>query len=298
MGIEYYLPEKIRKEYLQIKEEALEEIRVRIGQPVEWIFGNCKKWGRVQITEEEMEELLNYLTEYSWHAMEEQMKQGFFTINGGYRVGIAGRTEYQGIGRNISCMTDVNAVNIRIASEKKGCAKELVRHIRAGDFIFHTLIISLPGVGKTTLLRDCIRILSGGFDGKRALKVGVVDERSEIAASFQGKFQNDLGPQTDVLDNCPKVEGMRMLLRSMSPEVIAVDELGSREDFQAVEEIINSGIFMIGTVHAQKMSEVKQRMEQYGCDAGQRFERYVLLEKTGEGKRRIQIFSGDGTWIC
>ena len=164
--------------------------------------------------------------------------------------------------------------------------------------IYHTLIVSEPGVGKTTFLRDCIRILSGGYDGRESLKVGVVDERSEIAASHRGKMQNNLGPRTDVMDNCPKVQGMKMLLRSMSPEVIAVDELGSYEDFAIVDEIMNSGIAVLGTIHAVSLEEVWEKMRSSRITPGSHFERFIFLKKRGNGKRWVQVLDEDGVVLC
>lgn len=295
-----YFPLVIREEMNGIRVQNLEEVRIRIGQPVEWIYSDGKSMGMKRVGREEMEELLNYLTDYSWYAMEEQFKQGFFTLEGGHRIGIAGRTAYGrwNEGYKIESVTDIGAINIRIASEHQGCADSFIRYIRKKSNIFHTLIVSEPGIGKTTFLRDCIRTLSGGYDGREGLKVGVVDERSEIAASHQGKMQNDLGPRTDVMDNCPKVQGMKMLLRSMSPEVIAVDELGGYEEFMIVEEIMNSGIGVLGTIHAVSLEEVWEKMKCNRVPMGRNFERYVLLRKKQNGERWIQVYDEDGVILC
>ena len=164
-----------------------------------------------------------------------------------------------GGGNRADVLSDISGLNIRIAHEVKGCAMGLLPYIRQGDSIYNTLIFAPPGVGKTTYLRDLIRILSGGEDHRRGLKVGVVDERSEIAACHKGVAQNDLGPRTDVLDNCPKEIGMHMLLRSMSPEVIAVDELGKEADFLAVQSAMRAGVRIIGTIHAQARAELYEK---------------------------------------
>ena len=300
VDIEQYFPRAMKEEMKGKNTSNLEEVRIRIGQPVEWIYNNGTCLGVRRIGREDMEEMLNYLTDYSWYAMEEQFKQGFFTLEGGHRIGIAGRTAYEkgANGYQIQSVNDIGAINIRIACEHQGCANQYMPYIRNKNRIYHTLIVSEPGVGKTTFLRDCIRILSGGYDGRESLKVGVVDERSEIAASHRGKMQNNLGPRTDVMDNCPKVQGMKMLLRSMSPEVIAVDELGSYEDFAIVDEIMNSGIGVLGTIHAVSLEEVWEKMRSSRITPGSHFERFIFLKKRGNGKRWVQVLDEDGVVLC
>ena len=300
LELEQYFPCGMKAEIKGKNTKNLEEVRIRIGQPVEWIYNNGTCMGTKQIGREDMEEILNYLTDYSWYAMEEQFRQGFFTLEGGHRIGIAGRTAYgkKNHDYTIQSVTDIGAINIRIANEHLGCANPYMPYIRKQKRIFHTLIVSEPGVGKTTFLRDCIRNLSGGYDGRESLKVGVVDERSEIAASYRGKQQNDLGPRTDVMDNCPKVQGMKMMLRSMSPEVIAVDELGSYEDFAIVDEIMHSGIGVLGTIHAVSLEEVWEKMRRNRVASGGHFERYIFLRKKGNGKRTVQVLDEDGVVLC
>ena len=236
-----------------------------------------------------LREMLNYLTGYSLYALEEEMKQGFFTIEGGHRVGLCGHMSYHdgGGGNRADVLSYISGLNIRIAHEVKGCAMGLLPYIRQGDSIYNTLIFAPPGVGKTTYLRDLIRILSGGEDHRRGLKVGVVDERSEIAACHKGVAQNDLGPRTDVLDNCPKEIGMHMLLRSMSPEVIAVDELGKEADFLAVQSAMRAGVRIIGTIHAQARAELyeKPHMEEILHTGDWRLVRLIRAD-TEVGKER------------
>ena len=153
-------------------------------------------------------------------------------------------------------MKYISCINIRLAHQIPGCAAKVMPYIRRKDWVAHTLIISPPRCGKTTLLRDIIRQLSNGSQGFSGLTVGVVDERSELAGCYQGIPQNDLGMRTDVLDGCPKAEGMRMLIRSMSPAVVAVDELGKEEDYKAVETVIHCGCKLIATAHGNSMEDV------------------------------------------
>ncbi len=160
----------------------------------------------------------------------------------------------------------------------------LMPYIRDENSIYNTLVISRPGEGKTTFLRDCIRILSDGCDGKNALKVSVVDERSEIAACYLGVAQNDIGNSSDVLDNCPKSLGMRMLLRSMSPDVIAVDELGGESDIEALNQLVSCGIRILGSVHGTNADDLRRKILPHAI------ERFVFIDHDEKGVRRYSIY--------
>lgn len=291
------------------KDISPEEIRLRIGQPV-MVIGRVREYfwnvdtGKIQSREEgaycwqeeDMKGILSRMSQYSMYALEEEIRRGFFTIQGGHRIGVVGKTVCeQG---KIRAMRNISGLNIRIAREQRGCAGKMISYIRQGEKIHNTLILSSPGVGKTTILRDCIRILSNGEAGILGKKIGVVDERSEIAAVYQGKSQNDLGIRTDVLDCCPKAEGMRILLRSMSPQIIAVDELGGKEDYQAVEEVLHCGCGIIGTMHVGSMEELKEKIYLSGWLEQGFFERFVFLEKGERGERQFQVYDEKLQKIC
>lgn len=301
MAIEQMLPVALREELPENCEEGLEEVRLRADRPTELLYGDNSVKQLPKVSQQQITEALNYLSGYSLYTLEANLRQGFFTAKGGHRVGISGRTN-QLAGRadqtGVGGIVDISGINIRIAHEKKGCAEELLKYIRSGDSIYNTLIIAPPGVGKTTYLRDCIRILSSGDDKHAGLKVSVVDERSEIAACYRGIPQNDLGPRVDVLDDCPKVKGMRMLLRSMSPQVIAVDELGGEEDFKAVIQILYSGSRILGTVHADDPEELFAKPYMKELLVQKKVKRFVMLDRNEDGSRKFYVYDEELRQIC
>lgn len=287
----------------------LEEIRLRIGRPVilsgrngEYFWNQRKQLlqrsrqeGYIW-QEADMKETLSRMSQYSMYALEEELRNGFFTIQGGHRIGVAGRIVCEQ-GKIIS-FRNICSLNIRVARQMRGCARSLIPWIIQEDTIYNTLLLSPPGVGKTTMLRDCIRLLSEGTKDIPGKKIGVVDERSEIAASFLGVPQNDLGDRTDVLDACPKAEGMRILLRSMSPQIIAVDELGSKEDCLAVEEVLHCGCRILGTMHARNAEELQEKLYLSRWLEKGFFGRFVLLWREKNGERKFSVYDGRMQKLC
>lgn len=294
------LPQKIKKVVqMEVPEfEKLQEIRLRAGKPLllmyqgeELVPGNGS--GEVYIvSKEEIDAVLEYISRYSLYAFEEEMKQGFITIEGGHRVGIAGQAIVdKGKIRNLRYIA---SVNIRMSHEILGCADNIFPVITCHRRLLHTLLVSPPGCGKTTLLRDIIRQVSDGNSYVKAATVGVVDERSEIAGCYYGVPQNHLGMRTDVLDGCPKAEGMLMMIRSMRPEVLAVDEIGEPEDVQAISYAMHCGLKMLATAHGESMEELKRKPVFSKMIEEKRFERYVFLKGQGEVQ---SIFDASGRKI-
>ena len=259
----------------QISFSNLQEIRLRIGKPLIIVSDNIEFVLRKTIEKEELMEILEYVSNYSLHAFENELKQGFITIEGGHRVGMTGQVLIEnGEVKNIK---HISSMNIRMSHEILNCADVILPYITRNKQIYNTLIISPPRCGKTTLLRDLVRQVSDGSRWVKGCTVGVVDERSELGGCYLGVPQNQLGIRTDVLDNCPKSKGMLMLIRSMSPQVIAVDELGSTEDIHALEYAMHCGCKMIATVHATSMDEIRSKPLFEQMVKERRFERYVVL---------------------
>ncbi len=274
---------------LTIDFDKLQEIRLRINAPLLIIYSNQESFiseeaklvdnpaKAIVISRNEIRETMEYISNYSLYAFEEEIKQGFITINGGHRIGIAGKIIIEEDA--IKGMKHISFINVRLAHQVKGCADRVLPYLinQQSKGIYHTLIISPPRCGKTTLLRDVIRQLSDGSDLLAGMSIGVVDERSEIGACYMGTPQNELGIRTDILDCCPKAKGMLMLIRSMSPQVIAVDELGSKEELEAIDYVIGCGCKLIATVHGSSLEDIKNKPTLGELIEKRLFERYIIL---------------------
>lgn len=269
-------------------QREIQEIRLRVGRPIVIYRGGRELFldrngqftgclsEAVSITAEELEGLLGHICHYSLYAFEDELRQGFITVSGGHRVGVAGQAVLENDGR-IRTIKNISYMNIRISHEVKGAADGLLPLMYGSGGLKSALLLSPPGCGKTTLLRDLIRQISNGNAYGPGLTVGVVDERSELAGSYCGIPQNDLGMRTDVLDACPKVTGMLLLLRSMSPRVIAIDELGSREELEYLKSAAACGCRILATAHGEGMGDLERR---FGVDRQgweQLFDLTVLL---------------------
>lgn len=277
------LAKEIRQVFAETEVDVsrLQEIRLRVGSPLIVYLGGAEQIltrnGKPYlVTKEEIRETVNYISSYSLYAFEEELRQGFLTVEGGHRVGMAGKVVMeQGKIKNIQY---ISSVNIRVAHEIRNCADQVLPYLTCDRQLYHTLIISPPGCGKTTLLRDLIRQISDGNRWITGASVGVVDERSELGACYLGIAQNSLGIRTDILDGCPKSEGMLMLIRSMSPKILAVDEIGAVEDIHAIEYAMHCGCCMLATVHGTSMAEIQKKPVLQQLIQQKRFDRYVVLK--------------------
>ena len=256
------LAEKIRKlvEESVSNPEELQEIRIRTGQP---LLIQMRGQERVLpdpahpylVTKEDIGETMGYICHYSLYAYENELKQGFITVEGGHRVGVAGKVIIEN--EKVKNIQYISSLNVRISHEVLGCADALIPYITENKQICHTLIISPPCCGKTTL-----------------------------------------GTRTDILDCCPKAEGMIMLIRSMAPRVIAVDEIGTSEDIHAIEYAMQCGCRLIASVHSLDMDEASKKPILGDLIRRRMFQRYVVLgQDHGPGKIR-EIYDERGRVLC
>lgn len=278
----------------------LEEIRLRAGKPLQVESSQIsalvtpdgsftdRKDRALLVREEEILRCLQLMGDNSFYTLEEEFKEGFITLPGGHRVGLAGECLVEN-GRLVR-IKKVTSLNFRIARETIGSSRRVIPFLVTGERPLRTMIIYPPQAGKTTLLRDIIRSLSNGEGVPSPVKVGLVDERGEIAGCFRGIPQMDVGLRTDVLSGCPKQDGIFLLLRSMSPQVIATDEIGRPEDLKVIEEILNAGVGFITTAHAWDTKDLTLRPT-----LGQIWER-GLVERVIILSRRYGSGTLEGIW--
>ena len=263
----------------------LQEIRLRIGRPLIAVAAGREHYFDVDgkpcdiarsyiPMRQDIEKTVSLISNFSMYAFTEELRGGYITVPGGHRVGLCGRV----IAENgvIKTMRNLSALNFRLAHEIKGCADVIMRYIHGDNRTQNTMNISPPCCGKTTLLRDIIRQIS---DTGQA--VSVVDERSEIAGCYMGVPQNDVGMRTDVLDGCPKAAGILLLLRAMSPKVVAVDEIGHASDAAAIDEAYGAGIHLICTVHGHDVKDAQSRPYISELISKKIFTRYIVLRRPG-----------------
>lgn len=289
--LKVYFGRRIRKCFLKCSEQIIEkteEIRLRAERPVIFKLNCSEKYlceegltdnisSAITAERDDIRQILELMSDYSVYSIEEELKSGFLTLKGGFRVGVAGRCVCEG--RKVKTIKHINGMNIRICRQVKGCADIAVKIIEDNNFK-NILIISPPNCGKTTFLRDIVRQLSDNGS-----VVGVVDERSEIGGSYLGEILNDVGIRTDILDRCPKEEGIFMLLRSMAPCFIAVDEITSAEA-PALAEAIGTGAGIICTAHAGSIDDILNKKSFDEIRRKELFELYILL---GRGKMPGEI---------
>lgn len=263
------LPRQIVSEILQVFStyssliNSLQEIRIRVSKPIILKQRNSDIVLQHIVTNEELLHILERFCENSIYAYKNQICEGFLTIKGGHRIGITGSCVIEN-GKIIN-IKYVSSLNIRIAREVKGCSNAIINEIIDIDnqTILNTLLVSPPGKGKTTMLRDLVRQISNGIN-ERKFKgkiVGLIDERGELAACYRGIPQNDVGIRTDVIENVSKEKGVEILLRSMAPEIIACDEIGTHEDVQAIEKMLISGVKGLFTMHGNNLEDIKKNTE-------------------------------------
>lgn len=291
------LPQSLVQRIVELPEvflSNLEELRLRVDRPVELctnvnsVFlsdqhGTTKQAAEAfQLSVTDVSYVIQNVTQYSLYAVEEELRRGFITIQGGHRVGVAGRVVLNSDG-SVKSIRSVSSLNIRVARSFPGVADQLrpVLVSRRTGEAFNTLIVSPPKCGKTTLLRDLARQWSDHVFSQTtpSTRVTIVDERSEIGGCIEGVPQFWVGARTDVLDACPKAEGMMMAIRSLSPDILVTDEIGRREDVQAVLEATHAGVRVFTSAHANDLDDWRRRPYMQELYDSRAFSRYVLLSR-------------------
>jgi stage III sporulation protein AA len=277
-------------EYFTLKNfnlKNLEEIRIRVNRPVLLKIGQAEELIEYTINADEILEILQHICDNSIYSYQNQIANGYITIKGGHRVGIAGNAVIKD-GKVIN-ISYISSLNFRIAKQVIGASDKILKHVLdvENNTVYNTLIVSPPGVGKTTLIRDLIRRISNGIDqiNFKGINVGVADERGEIAAMYRGIPQNDVGIRTDIIDNVPKYIGMTMLIRSMAPKVIVADEIGSKEDVKAIRIAMCSGVKGIFTAHGSSLEDIKLNPNIKELIENNCFEKIIFLsDKKAKGE--------------
>lgn len=266
------MPRQVGKALMEQQEGDVREIRVRAGGRATLVTRQGEVSCGGHITSAQVGQMAEALCEHALYARAEEQRQGYVSLRGGHRMGICGRVIMQG--QSIRALREISSICIRVAGQWKGAADKLLPWI-CDEYsgMRSTLIVGMPGTGKTTMLRDVCRSLS--ISGRHMC---VVDERGEIAAMMNGEAQLDVGPNTDVLDGCCKEAGLRWMLRAMSPEALVTDELGGALDVQAVVEASRSGVAVLSTLHGRDLETSLSRGTLYQLVQQHIFERYVLLE--------------------
>ncbi len=289
------LPLSIRQPILALSDDIkreIEEIRLRISRPVTvTIRGREREINRangelILATSQDISLILDIATRSSIHTAIDTIRCGFITIKDGHRIGICGSAVLKdGV---ITHLRNYSSLNIRVAREVKGCSNQIFSDLMYCDEFLDTLVISPPGIGKTTLIRDIIRNLSA-----HKIRTAVADERGELSAINSGVPQFDLGAYVDVIDGAPKSEAMLMLLKTMSPAVISVDEITSPEDVKAAEMASNCGVRLLASAHATDIYDLKSREVTKSLLEKNLFRRVVEI-KIEKGIRKYEVKTVDG----
>lgn len=279
------LPRELRIAVLATgADKTVEEVRLRAGRGLFLTLGSGREeqvivgGAPIPVTGDDLSLTVELATRASFQVAAEQVRRGFLPLKGGHRLGLCGTVNVQG--GEITGIRELSSLAVRVARPVPGFGRAVTEGMVQGRRVKSTLILSPPGYGKTTLLRDTLRLLSE----ERRLRIGLADERGEVAGLWRGVPQLDVGPTTDVLDGCPKAQGLLTLLRGMNPQVLAADEITAPQDVEALTQAANCGVALVATAHAAGLEDLKRRPLYKRMLAQRCFERICVIERRGAGR--------------
>ena len=281
------LPSRLRRIAMELPEQdrvRAEEFHLRAGRCMSVLLPEGERSLEAIVTSEELETLCDIAAEFSRYASMETLRQGFLPVRGGFRVGLCGSAVMKD--GAVTNLKQISSAVIRISREQRGIAREIAPKLFRDGRFRSTLLLSPPGGGKTTLLRDLVRQLSCG-DGIPPQRITLVDERGEVAALYQGLPQLDVGAHTDVLDGCPKAQGLMLLLRAMNPQVLAVDEITAPEDVAALCAAAGCGVTVLATAHGENREDLLRRAVYAPLWERGLFRRLVTIRRGQTGREYV-----------
>ena len=287
---------EINKEISKI-EELVQEIRIRVGNKI--IIKTNKKDDIIInyfVTQEEILEIMQIICNNSIYSYQNEIANGYITIKGGHRVGVTGDVVLEN--NKVINIKYISSLNFRIAKQILDCSNNILKYLinLEENTVFHTLIVSPPGAGKTTILKDLVRKISDGIPeiGFKGIDVSLIDERGEISAMYNGVPQNKIGIRTDVLENVSKPIGIKMAVRSMAPKVIVADEIGNYNDIEAINYAACSGVKGIFTAHSLNYETMKLNKELNNLINMKIIERIIFLDSKTKGKiKNVYLLAED-----
>lgn len=280
------LPQELGKMILEHNVQKIEEIRIRSGKPVILKLGMIEIVLKYIVKNSEIIGIVQNMCSNSVYAYQNQICNGYITLPGGNRAGIGGNVVFKD--GKVSNISYIYSINIRVSHQIQGASNDVIRYVldTKNNTVFNSLIVSPPGVGKTTIIRDIAKKISDGISeiNFKGIDTVIVDERGEIAALNRGISYNDVGIRTDILDNVPKNVGIRMAVRSLAPKVIIADEIGNKDDVNIINYAVCSGVRCIFTAHGSSMEDLIKNDEIKKIIDRQLFNRIIFLDKNEKGK--------------